>query len=61
MLKEKIISYLDTSGISRALFCKRIGITPQHLYNYLNKGAAFSDELEDKIRDYLSVYDINSR
>lgn len=60
MLREQVADYLSTSGISKSLFCRRLGISTQHLYHYL-KGGEISDDLEERIRTYLDKYDVACR
>ncbi len=58
MLREKVTDYLDESGIPKTVFCRRLGISTNHLYRWLNHGENISDELRFKIMDYLKKYSI---
>ena len=53
MLKEKVRKYIEMSGISKTLFCRRIGISTNHLYGWLKGNREISDELADRIQNYL--------
>lgn len=56
MLREKIVDYLEYSGISKALFCRRIGISYTYLRLFLTGQTDFSDELKIRIREYLAEF-----
>lgn len=58
MLREKVKVYLEESGIPKTTFCRRLGISTNHLYQWLNRGRNISDELRFKIMDYLKKYSI---
>ena len=58
MLRERVTAYLDESGIPKTVFCRRLGISTNHLYQWLNHDRNISDELSFKISDYLKKYSI---
>lgn len=53
MLKQKVKDYLEVSGISKCLFCRRIGISTNHLYGWLKGKHDISDDLANRIQEYL--------
>ena len=57
MLKERVKDYIAFSGISRAELCRRLHISTQHLYAWFKNERDISDELENRIRNYLDKYD----
>lgn len=56
MLKQKVKDYLEFSGISKSLFCRRINVSTQHLYTWLRGQNSISLELETRISKYLDKY-----
>lgn len=56
MLKEQVKEYLEESGITKTLFCKRLDITTQHLNEWLKGNRSISDSLAGRIREYLDQY-----
>lgn len=56
MLKEKIENYLRWSGISKTLFCKRNNISLSTLYKFLSGELNISDELQQRLTEYLDKY-----
>lgn len=60
MLKQQVKDYIEFSGISRAELCRRLHISTQHLYLWLRNEREISDELEERIRSYLSIYSVKA-
>ncbi len=58
MLKDRVMSYLDESGCPRAELCRRLDISYHHLYKWLHGERRLSDELENRIKDYLEQHEV---
>lgn len=58
MLKEKVLSYFEESGIPKTVFCRRIGISTHHLYEWLKGGRNISDALSVKISNYIEAHSV---
>lgn len=59
MLREEVKDYLEESGISKTLFCKRLDFTTQHLNQWLKGNCNISDSLARRIKEYLDKYKIS--
>ena len=57
-MKEKVKNYLLESGIPKTTFCRRLGISTNHLYAWLKGERNISMELHNKLRDYLDKYSV---
>ena len=57
-LKERVKKYLLESGCPKTTLCKRLGISTNHLYAWFKGERNISDELRNKIRDYLDKYSV---
>ena len=55
-LRERVKNYLTESAIPKTIFCKRLGISTNHLYAWLKGERNISDELSNKIKAYLDKY-----
>lgn len=53
MLREKLASYIKENGVMRSWVAERLGISKQHLSNYLNGKHTISRELEEKVKEFL--------
>ena len=58
MLKRRVLDYLSASGCPKSVFCRRLNISYTHFYKWLNDERRLSDELENRIKDYLSENEI---
>lgn len=57
-MKERVKKYLSESACPKTILCKRLGISTNHLYAWLKGERNISDELSNKIRDYLDKYSV---
>lgn len=57
MLKERVEKYLEKSGIPKTLLCRRLKISTMTLYNLLNDTANISENLENRIKEYLDKFE----
>ena len=53
MLKQKVVKYLEISGVPQSTFSKKVGCSTHHFYEWLRGNREISDDLADRIQDYL--------
>ena len=55
-LKQRVQNYIEDSGIPRTTFCRRVNISTVYLYKWLHDERTFSDEVADRVTEYLIRY-----
>ena len=56
LFKDKVKSFLKCSCISKTIFCRRCDISLTTLDCWLNDKREISDELQQRIADFMSNY-----
>ena len=56
MLRDKVKRYFEISESPKLTFCRRVGISPSHFYQWLKGEREISDEKADRIQEYLDKY-----
>ncbi len=59
MLKEKIKSFLEVTGMPQTHFCKKAGISNGFLWYLLNEKKKASEETERRILEFMKEYKQN--
>ena len=52
-MREKLAEYIKQNGVMRKFVACELGVSKQHLTNYLNGNVKVSREMEEKVARYL--------
>ncbi len=52
-LRERVKSFIDDTGARITTFCKKISISPQYYYQWINNEVEFSSGISNRITAYL--------
>lgn len=55
-LKKRVKQYLSDTGIPRTSFCKRVHISTTYLYKWLHDKRTFSEDVAERIDEYLKRF-----
>lgn len=53
-LRKKVKAFLEDTGARITTFCKKINISPQYYYQWINNEVEFSGEVTNRIITYLN-------
>ena len=53
-LRERVKAFIDDTGARITTFCKKISISPQYYYQWINNEVEFSSEIANRITTYLN-------
>lgn len=53
-LRERVKAFIFDTGARITVFCKKISISPQYYYQWINNEIEFSDEIVNRITKYLN-------
>ena len=56
MIKDRVKNFLKVTGMSRAFFCKNVGIVPLTLRNYFNDKVQIRPENEQRMNEFIDNY-----
>lgn len=52
-LRKRVKAFVDDTGARITVFCKKISISPQYYYQWINNEVEFSDDIVNRIIKYL--------
>lgn len=55
--KEKVLAFLEEFEMPKEKLCRRLGISRQTMYQWLNGQLNLSSETVDRIEKYMHKYD----
>lgn len=58
MIKDRVKNFLKVTGMSKAFFCKSVGIVPLTLRNYFNDKVQIRPENEQKMNEFIDEYKV---
>ena len=56
MIKDRVKNFLKVTGMSKAFFCKSVGIVPLTLRNYFNDKVQIRPENEQRMNEFIDEY-----
>lgn len=56
MIKDRVKNFLEVTQMSKAIFCKNVGIVPMTLHNYFNDKGKIRPENEQRMNDFIDNY-----
>lgn len=58
MIKDRVKNFLKITGMSKALFCKNVGIVPMTLRNYFDDKVHIKPENEQRMNEFIDGYKV---
>lgn len=58
MIKDRVKNFLKVTGMSKASFCKSVGIVPLTLRNYFNDKVQIRPENEQRMNEFIDEYKV---
>lgn len=56
MIKDRVKNFLEVTQMSKAIFCKNVGIVPMTLHNYFNEKVQIRPENEQRMNEFIDNY-----